>query len=412
MNALSKKMRVLFNTVPLATVGVDGNSNWGESRVLTGSLTDVISLHRQSGNNTGNFIHWEAPSRIIDFDEDKSRSMRLWTTITQTKDKEGLRKYIESHFDAIVISEANFIQKETNLGIVADFVSKLQGVELYLFGAGIQDAPPQSFDDLSPGTANFLKVMNEKAALFATRGPQTSAALNGLGLTNNKPIGCPSLFAFPKSMLSIRKPLSLSRVCAAGHLTKKALETRDVRAQRIVDLSREVDLSYVFQTEAFGFTGVKTADGKAIVPNLDRDIYSVTTSSFNPQYMNAYLSAVSGLEINIREYLYFANCDAWRSKMRDFDIYIGDRFHGGVACMQVGVPTIFLKNDARVDELTSAISAPSIRVADFNPASFRDTVEDAFSRAKLEEFQHRYREAYTVFITTLRESGLGAKSKT
>ncbi|WP_392342680.1 polysaccharide pyruvyl transferase family protein (plasmid) [Phaeobacter sp. BS23] len=34
------------------------------------------------------------------------------------------------------------------------------------------------------------------------------------------------------------------------------------------------------------------------------------------------------------------------------DVYIGDRFHGGVAALQAGQPTIFLKHDNRVAELT------------------------------------------------------------
>jgi hypothetical protein len=403
-------MRVLFNTVPVATVGADITSVWGESRTLNGSLTDLVSVHRQSGNNTGNFIHWEAPSRIIDFDADKSRAMRLWTTITQTKDKDGLRRHIQENFDAIVISEANFIQKNTNLGIVAEFLSTLEGVAFFLFGAGIQDAPPESFHDVSPGTANFLKLMNERAALFATRGPQTTGALNGLGLTNSKPIGCPSLFAYPKSMMDIRKPINVSRICAAGHLTRKALEIDDIRARKIVELAQHVDMAYVFQTETFGFTGAKSSDGKMIVPNLDHGIFSMTTSSFDQRYMSAYLKAVSGSDINIREYLYFANCDSWRTKMKEFDVYIGDRFHGGVACMQVGVPTIFLKNDARVDELTAAISAPSIRVADFEPSAFRDVIEEAFSSERLDDYYGRYREAHRIFVDTLRDSGLVTKN--
>lgn len=403
-------MRILFNTVPVATIGVDNGSTWAESRVLNGSLTDVVSLHRQSGNNTGNFIHWEAPTKIIDFNEEKSRCMRLWSTISQTRDKDGLRRHIQENYDAIVISEANFIQKNTNLGIIAEFLSTIEGVEIYLFGAGIQDSPPQSFADVSDGTASFLKFINKKAALFGTRGPQTTAALNMLGLDNSRPIGCPSLFAYPKNMISIRKPEAVTRVCSAGHLTRKALENKDIRAQKIISLAKHVDLGYVFQTEAFGYTGINDQNGKAIVPNVDHGIYSAANGTLNPRYMKSYLQAIYGSEIDIREYMYFSNCDLWRTKMREYDIYIGDRFHGGVACMQMGIPTIFLKHDARVDELTGAIAAPSISITDFEPAKYHAIIEETFSDENLQDYDARYRHAHRLFVETLAECGLPTKN--
>jgi hypothetical protein len=408
MNA-KKLPRILFNTVPSGEFDRDSNSAWNERRISRNNLTSLISVHRDSGLNTGNFFHWEAPSKIIECDVEKSRHMRLWSTITNSKNKDGLRKHIQDNFDAIVISEANFIQKLTNFRVVCDFLSTLEGVDFYLFGAGVQDVPPQSFADLTDGTADFLRLMDQKAALFGTRGPKTSAALENLGLQNNRAIGCPSLFAFPEQIMAINCPEKIKKIVTAGHITKEAVLNGSTRARAVENIANAYETSYVLQTETLSYTTHTDRNGITVSPGLMSDIYDPTESRVSGSCLNSYMRCLSGREFKFSTYYYFRDTVSWRKAMREYDIFIGDRFHGGVACMQVGKPALFLTEDLRATELASFIGAPTIPASSFNAEEIPEIVAEKFSPYSIATFRETYQGRLSNFKSALHEAGLRTK---
>lgn len=406
----SKKLpRVLFNTVPWGELARDVSSAWNERRICTSDLTALISVHRDSGLNTGNFFHWEAPPRIIEFDVEKSRSMRLWPTISNSKNLDELRNHIQDSFDIIVISEANFIQPETDFRAVYEFISSLKGVDFYLFGAGIQDEPPKSFADLTDGTADFLRLMDQKAALFGTRGPKTSAALDRLGLKNNRAIGCPSLFAFPDQIITIDAPKKIRKIATAGHITKQAVLDGSKRARAVESIANAYEAGYVIQTETLSYTGHTDSNDVTVAPGLVSDIYDSTNSRISAQHLNSYMSCLSGREFKFAAYYYFRDTLSWRNAMREYDIFIGDRFHGGVACMQVGKPALFLTEDMRATELASFIGAPTLAASSLDADAIPEIVAEKFSLRNMAEFREIYQERLRNFKSTLSESGLVVK---
>ncbi|CZT37365.1 Polysaccharide pyruvyl transferase [Rhizobium sp. 9140] len=404
-----KLPRILFNTVPFGALDGDDNSDWLEYRLSTGGLASLMSVDRDSGGNTGNFFHWEAPSKIIDCNAAESKHMRLWPTISASQRKDELKKHIELNYDAIVISEANFIQKETNFRVVTDFLSSLCGVDFYLFGAGVQDAAPQSFADLTQGTGDFLRLMDKKASLFGTRGPQTSEALNNLGLHNHDEIGCPSLYAFPRQVMAITSPTTIKKIATAGHITKQSLLDGLQRAKAVEDIANKFDSAYVFQAELPGYNMHESLSGEIFAPDFTFGLYDKISNTIDKHYINRYLSSLSGREFRFSKYYYFRDTISWRKAMESYDLYIGDRFHGGVACMQVGKPAVFLTEDLRAAELASFIGAPTINASSFDAVNIPDIISDKFSDQRLSYFREKYMDRFNNFKSALRRAGLELK---
>ncbi|MEI2419761.1 polysaccharide pyruvyl transferase family protein, partial [Arthrospira platensis SPKY2] len=197
-------------------------------------------------------------------------------------------------------------------------------IEIYVFGAGMQDKLPPDLSILSKSTQELLKLFDAKARLFAVRGEYTKNWLQAVGFKNTQLLGCPSMYVYPLSVINSQKVVSISgnKVLTAGHISKKNLmgvASKAKRAIGLVEIFQGFSPSYVFQDEPF------TYDELFDVPC----IYSDATSQFDSGKITEYISGLCKQEIPFQSYYMFHETGAWRQVCQKYDIYIGDRFHGG-----------------------------------------------------------------------------------
>jgi hypothetical protein len=77
---------------------------------------------------------------------------------------------------------------------------------------------------------------------------------------------------------------------------------------------------------------------------------------FIPQTMDSYLIGLSESQKDTRIEIFLpANLASWLKKLQDWEpqLALGSRFHGGVAAMSLGIPTMIMSGDIRSRELTT-----------------------------------------------------------
>ena len=363
---------------------------------VTDSLAALMENHRLTGNR-GNLIHAEAPARIFS----RSVAHSAYGNIAMLQQKLGERyaNTIAGQFDIIVISMANFIRPDHDGGRLAEaLVALKERVPFVVLGAGLQGT--HRLEDMMPGNRRLIEVFNERAAVFGLRGEKTAEWLSSNGFHNGKVLGCPSLYAYPQSILAINGTEARARggeadVMTAGHLVIR--NNRVVpRGRELIAAFRNVRASYVFQDEFFTYGDLANMPG----------LYCDGNATIIAEPVNQWLSKRTGEGVSFERYYYFNEAGAWRQAACRHDVFIGDRFHGGVAALQAAKPAIFLKYDNRVSELTAHFGLPALTTEEFREIGLKATIERYLAPAKLAEFKQLWAQRYSEFITAMAPVGL------
>lgn len=368
----------------------------GVPPTVTDSLQGLAPAHRLTGNR-GNIIHAEAPARMLRKDPEGSAVGNL--AALQRALGDGYRAAMAAQFDMIVISLANFIRPDLEGHRLFDALEALDGaVPFVVLGAGLQGE--FALEDLRASNRDLIALLNERAALFGVRGQRTAAWLAGQGWHNTRVLGCPSLYAYPQSILAIdgsaaRAKGQAANVMTAGHLSLRHGAITE-RGRHLAEAFADIQASYVFQDEIFAYPGFRH----------DRFGYNEGNNIIPPRKLNRWLSRKSGVPINFNRYYYFAEAGAWRQASMLHDVYVGDRFHGGVAALQAGQPAIFLKHDNRVSELTAHFDLPALPTAEFAEMGLAAVLETYLAPARLTQMKETYRRRHGEFTAALAEVGL------
>jgi hypothetical protein len=347
-------------------------------------------------------IHVEAPAKLFQCDRSKSAS-GSWPAFLGDADDAKIEETcskLERHFDGIVLSFANIIRRydtrttsaETanNFANIESYLTHLK-VPIYVLGIGLQ----ASHDNVWPPLLSLLNTINQRAALFAVRGEQTRDWLHKKGFTNAKALGCPSMFAFPKNIVSIEPPSRLLRFSTAGHITRSTRGLDSIAfLQRI---AAETDANYIFQNDII-----------SVVGRQDQPFaFDDATCSLDRAFIDARLdSYVKWQGRKFSGYYFFRDPSSWRSFAHQQDVYLGDRFHGGVAFLQAGRPALIASADERVDEMVAYFDLPSISVAKAAAQPVKQSVGEHLNDEVLARFKDTYRRRLHNFLTECAAVGL------
>lgn len=355
------------------------------------TLRDHLAMRDLVGNS-GNMVHRMASVQMIECDRPASSQLNLFKLIKHYRSAERVAKMLDSRFDGLVITMSNVLRKDAIEPGMAELLREIS-IPVYCFGVGIQDSLPLGDgSSLHAGVLELMRVLDQKAAVFGVRGESTLQWLNSIGIQNAKVLGCPSLFAYPRNILSISESVQAQQnIIAAGHLGNLR------RGTKLIGGLNGTHPSYVFQGEL-----------QAVMKDrLDEPgLYDEATQTVNVAMTSEAISNIYGLHSPFTKYYSFTDPSAWRQACLSHDVYVGDRIHGGVAAMQAGRPALVLYCDDRVQELVVFHGIPSCSLTEFETIGVLAAMEMYLSRTALERFRARYRETLADFERELRWAGL------
>lgn len=364
-------------------------------------LDDLRQSHRLTGNR-GNIIHAEAPAKTFH----KSATGSAYGNIAALQESLGNRyvAQLSENFDLIVISMANFIRPDHDgAALVKALRPLVDRVPHIVLGCGLQGSHRMS--DMLPGNVALLSHLNSHASVFGVRGEKTANWLADNGFGNAKVLGCPSLYAYPRGILGIGGESARSKGAQADVMTAGHLSVRhDKIVPRGVELAkafRGIKASYVFQDEFFSYGELTKMPG----------LYQEGASEVMSGPINEWLSRRMQHPVAFDRYYYFNEASAWRQASLRHDVFVGDRFHGGVAALQAGQPAIFLTHDNRVSELTSHFGLPNLTTEDFAKRGLAATLDELLAPDRIDAMKALFRKRYGEYCAALSPFGVKPELK-
>nr|WP_272490797.1 polysaccharide pyruvyl transferase family protein [Mesobacterium pallidum] len=360
--------------------------------------------------NNGNMIHAESAARIFACDLQDSTIGRLPGLPPKLPPQQVKTRLegIARNFDAVVLNFANIIRAraettpaafaklEQGMASTARQVRSIQGPKIYAFGIGLQDDIPPDPALIGPELLGLLKALQERAAIIGTRGERTAGFLQALGIDRAQALGCPSLYVAPDNVRAIRPgaPHDGLRVTAAGRLSTSG--SAKGRIQGLARMAAEFDTDFTFQNDLY-----------QLFPDPVRDAtrYNSETHEVDKAACDA-ASVALGLPNGFARYYYFRSPIAWRAYAGTRDVYLGDRFHGGVAFLQAGLPAGFVYDDVRVKELAGFFDLPAFSRAELDEIGPRAALERVMSEETQAKFQETYARRCAAFARATAAAGL------
>lgn len=368
---------------------------------LPQSSSTYLSEHQKNYSltgNRGNMVHRMGIIQSLACERSRSSQInliRLYSHYKSLGQESAFAPSIKKNFDAVVLTLSNSIRKGSSDGAMLDAIKSLD-TDIIVVGLGLQRNLHNGLSELTPAMKELLLLLNEKAKLFGVRGHHTLKWLKNNGLHNAIAIGCPSMFAYPKNIAKIRSPLNPKSFLVAGHIGKTYLASQDSRALGLMRQFSNTKSAYVFQDELETYEELMNVKG----------IYDEATGSVDAKVINQYIKSQSGADSPFSEYYSFNDVSAWRQMAKNYDVYIGDRIHGGVVAMQAGVPALILYADVRVAELAEYHGIPACPVNTFLRNGLAACLERYISDEAVAQFQKRYIITLKKYATKLKSVGL------
>jgi len=343
-------------------------------------------------SNKGNMLIGEGATRIFDYDRNYSCMLSVHVLYDAYKGSKEAMDMLNNNFDALVLPMANEIRPNLNHVSLLKVLEQIK-IPVVVLGMGMQN----EMDDLSalePATVDLLRWIDERALVFGVRGTQTETWLKKMGFKNPTALGCPSMMLYPENILAIKAPTKKPedyRFVTAGYLQKKS-----VRGKQLAKFFTGQKCSYVFQDEIFLFK--EELQGRHFFDDARNQLLH---NVFEPLVNEAI-----GTPAPFDKYFYFDSVDAWRQCYGWHDVFIGDRFHGGVAALQVGLPTAILFKDLRVKELSEFFGVPHTTVDKACTMGIEAFMSEFMSEERINAFLETYRMRLKNFHRHLTEAGL------
>jgi hypothetical protein len=332
--------------------------------------------------------------QMVDCDRASSSQINIVALAQKVGCPKKTASIINLNFDGLVLTFSNVLRKgafERELHIILEYID----IPIYAFGMGIQDPLPLGDStSIHPFMRKLLLILQEKAKVFGVRGLSTEKWLHSIDISNAIALGCPSILAYPRNVLSIKSKESYDNILSAGRLVPA--KGKESRTHKLIEGFINSSVSYVFQEELFHY--VELLD----IPN----IYDEATQTLDRESIVNYLINKCGLSPQFKRYYAFTNVSAWRQACSTYDAYIGDRIHGGIAALQVGVPAVILYNDARVKELASYHGIPHCTLDEFKTYNAQEILSRYLSHDNIELFLKRYIVTVDKFNKIITQSGL------
>jgi hypothetical protein len=264
---------------------------------------------------------------------------------------------LHEHFDMLFVPASNFVGNGVDLTAHADYFARTR-VPIFCFGLGSQLRPGEA-PSLKPGTERLLHLLAERGGSIGVRGAFTAEVLWRMGIRNTSIVGCPSLLGL--------RPAALERLAGAtpsldkvalnlsNNVRRHALNPDAMRASENGLFQRLLgeNAFYVLQNERpeMELLSAMAAGDSAKVASAVQRIAEIFEVSASREDMKAFLDR--------RIRMFFA-VDDWVGCMETMSLSIGSRFHGNIAALLAGTPSLCLVHDMRTRELCELLRLPHL----------------------------------------------------
>lgn len=264
---------------------------------------------------------------------------------------------LHEHFDMLFVPASNFVGNGVDLTAHADYFARTK-LPIFCFGLGSQLRPGEA-PDLKPGTERMLRLLSERGGSIGVRGAFTAEVLWRMGIRNTSMVGCPSLLGLQAPALerlaTAIPTLDKIALNLSNNVRRHALHPDAMRSAENALFQRLIgeNAFYILQNERpeMELLAAMSAGDSAKVADAVQRIADIFDISGSRDDLKAFLE---------RRVRIFFGVEDWVGCMATMSLAIGSRFHGNVAALLAGTPSLCLVHDMRTRELCELLRLPHI----------------------------------------------------
>lgn len=355
-------------------------SDWGDVTLFRAAKPSDPSLPAKEryklSDNTGNFLFTNALRRQIPFDS----TINYFSEINDT-------------ISTLVLPMANFIRPGGDYGHIAEAIEKSKIERVVIVSGGAQADRYEKDLSIPEGTRRLLAICSERSKSIGVRGFYTAELLDQMGIKNVDVIGCPSVFYNLHPDKPVIDPVGsgegvVIHGTASGHFRDKLAS--------LYAFGLKHDADYVLQNERHL---IPVVDGVNSLTEEEEKLFEFHVGYYNNGTYDRQLLR----DWYTKKLKMFFDLDEWMLFLEDRRLSIGSRFHGNVASMLVGTPSLSLVFDTRTREMCEYMGLPYMMLEDF-----RDdlSIEDYLEHAHYDRFNVIYPARYQDYVSFLEKNGI------
>lgn len=362
------KMKVLVMGAPYEVV------NYGNRA--------ISECFAATGYNTGNLLIGNGLVKQLRCDSISTYSSKMSAA------------YINESFDQIVIPAANFLHPKFDFSSLSDVLENTT-LPVFMVGLGAQlPTVDHELEHIPAGTWRLVQIAAERSTSIGVRGYFTADALRKNGISNVRVTGCPSLYTNLAHYTRIKRPVGsiIERTVVNGsrnvfdHAADRESAVRVEKA--LFHFAYSNQRPFVLQNEQ---PEIQLSLGE-IESASSADINSLAKLfSISPEGFVSYYTKYGKTFFSVSE---------WFNWIKGFDFSIGTRFHGNLAALLNGVPSVVLVHDSRTRELCEFAAIPHAFIQDVQTLD----PQKLYEKANFDLFEERYNQLHRKYVEFLNEN--------
>ncbi|PNV62603.1 hypothetical protein C0033_08580 [Clostridium sp. chh4-2] len=337
----------------------------------------IDTKYRDVGNNTGNLVYANA---LIDQLDNASDT---WFGLEENKEE----------IRAGVIPSSNALNiKGNTLESQAQCIKECS-YPVTLVGLGAQatpefNTPSRLVKELPSSCVDAIRLIAQQTVSIGVRGYFTAECLEKLGIHNYRVIGCPSLYFCKKKIKKVNTPENIRKT--VFNVTHKG------KFQNcIVELGIKNNSYWIMQQ--MGELARTLLENKKI---SESDIeYLFPGLKISTNSLESFIKKNAKIFFDMEQWYDYLNKEK-------FDFSYGSRFHGNVAALRSGIPTLWITHDSRTQELVDLFGLPYMPIEAIPKVRF---LGELVEKCDYTQFYKNYDYLRNEYIAFLNENFLDNK---
>lgn len=365
-----------YNTViinPVMPSGQDKNAN-------------IKTKLDYAGFNTGNVVFADSIKKQLNY------TREIWKKDNNSME---LSDISDIKNPSVIMPSSNFIIHDDNnelAYLLCDFMEK-NNCPITLVGLGAQstpefNTPKKLVSVLSKEKKRWFKMLSERAVSIGIRGEFTAECLEEMGIYNYRIIGCPSIYKYLDGKFSILPKPTLKNI----QITVTAGSVRDTK---ILEMGYKKKSHWIMQmiTE---FPEVVFEDKEL---KYDKLMWSFPALSISEKRLIKYMKKRAHMFYTLEDWDEFY-------KKNKITFAFGSRFHGNMAALRNGVPTLWIVHDSRTTELVNTLHLPKLEENEFMKIR---NMKELINYCNYDDFYENYSVLHKNYIEFLEENHISHK---